>query len=53
MTASVYATSINTLGKIDFKPLDKFNGYDFYIFITVFDAINFGKKIFDVAKCPF
>ena len=35
---------LTTLGKIDFKPLDKFNGYDFYIFITVFDAINFGKK---------
>ena len=44
---------LTTLGKIDFKPLKKFNGYNFYIFFTVFDTINFGKKNFDLAKCPF
>ena len=41
-----------TLGIIDFRPLRKFNGCNFHIFFTVFDAINFGKKIFDLAKCP-
>ena len=42
-----------TLGMIDFKPLRKFNGCNFHIFFTVFDVINFSKKIFDLAKCPF
>ena len=43
---------LSTLGIIDFRPLKKFNGCNFHIFFTVFDAINFGKKSFDLAKYP-
>ena len=43
---------VYTLGMIDFRSLKKFNGCNFHIFITVFDALNCGKKIFDLAKCP-
>ena len=41
-----------TLGKIDFRPLRKFNGANFYILFVFFseEPIFIEKK--DLAKCP-
>ena len=49
---SVVRSLKSTFGIVDFRPLKKFNVCNFHIFFTVFDAINFVEKIFDLAKCP-
>ena len=44
---------LSTLGKIDFRPLRKFNGANFYIcFAFLSEEPKIIEKI-DLAKCPF